>query len=476
MNGFKKCAIVGLVLVAGVAWGQVEVEWERTYGSPNPYRRVINEGGSYAIGGSWGVPGAFDANLCLLRIAPNGDSLSSVVYGTEVWDVPEDLSRSDDGYSFATLASNDGDIFRNGLMKLSLAGDSLCSYYEDSYSDTTSTNYFVKNLQIESDIFQLADKHDLIHQSYAFRLMNFDETLDLQFERSYQISRYGMPFDMCLFGRDTLAVLWASGGDSPVELFVTLLDLGGDSLSTFCVPAPNVWGWGGNLQSANINLLPDNHLLLSMYFVSVEKYAKSTLSGDTLWTKYYSLERRDWEPPQFLSRTVVLQDGGFITLIGSSRTLLRCDDQGDSLWASHLTGYPYDFCKCEDGGYLLVGLDDHWAGTVVKTTPDPVYVSNRPTLSPYNLHISPAYPNPFNGTTRIGFDVGPTNRGATSLAVYDPLGRRVVDLIPASSGTLNLRAGRHEVIWNAVGMPSGYYLVRLQAGGEVVQRGVVLGK
>ena len=46
-----------------------------------------------------------------------------------------------------------------------------------------------------------------------------------------------------------------------------------------------------------------------------------------------------------------------------------------------------------------------------------------------------------------------------SVTVYDMTGRRVATLM---QGTLS--AGHHEVQWRADTMPSGVYLVRMQAG------------
>lgn len=66
--------------------------------------------------------------------------------------------------------------------------------------------------------------------------------------------------------------------------------------------------------------------------------------------------------------------------------------------------------------------------------------------SAFALHA--AYPNPFNPQTVIPYDV--------------PEAGRVVDDLQA--------AGRHEVVWDAAGWPSGVYFVRLEAeaaGGSV---------
>ena len=68
------------------------------------------------------------------------------------------------------------------------------------------------------------------------------------------------------------------------------------------------------------------------------------------------------------------------------------------------------------------------------------------------------YPNPFNPVTKIQF------RLAKSLSVtvdlYDRLGRRVITLVHGKQ----MRAGLHTVIFDGIGLASGIYFYRVQAG------------
>jgi hypothetical protein len=96
-------------------------------------------------------------------------------------------------------------------------------------------------------------------------------------------------------------------------------------------------------------------------------------------------------------------------------------------------------------------------------------------LRPGVLRLSPPYPNPFNSTTRIGFDLSAASASsALNIAIFDPLGRRIADLIPP--GTAGLPAGSHSVIWNASGVPAGQYLIRLEAGEQHIERTIILTK
>lgn len=72
---------------------------------------------------------------------------------------------------------------------------------------------------------------------------------------------------------------------------------------------------------------------------------------------------------------------------------------------------------------------------------------------PIILSLRPSYPNPFNLSTEIQFDL--PEPALVSLAVYDLLGRKVADL---ASG--HHEPGYHTVVWNAAAMASGVYLAR----------------
>lgn len=74
----------------------------------------------------------------------------------------------------------------------------------------------------------------------------------------------------------------------------------------------------------------------------------------------------------------------------------------------------------------------------------------------FELH--PNYPNPFNPSTVIGFQLSVF--GKTRLAVYDVLGREVATLIDGP-----MSAGSHSITFDATGLASGIYLVELRAEG-----------
>ena len=68
-----------------------------------------------------------------------------------------------------------------------------------------------------------------------------------------------------------------------------------------------------------------------------------------------------------------------------------------------------------------------------------------------------AYPNPFNPSTDLVFDLPENSR--VNIRIFDILGRQAAVLTDGF-----LPSGRHTVKWNAENVSSGVYFMRLDAG------------
>jgi hypothetical protein len=75
---------------------------------------------------------------------------------------------------------------------------------------------------------------------------------------------------------------------------------------------------------------------------------------------------------------------------------------------------------------------------------------------PFEFVLHPNYPNPFNPSTVIGYQL--SVRSSVSLRIYDALGREVTVLVNEEKS-----AGKYEVQFNAKNLSSGVYFYRLQA-------------
>jgi hypothetical protein len=87
------------------------------------------------------------------------------------------------------------------------------------------------------------------------------------------------------------------------------------------------------------------------------------------------------------------------------------------------------------------------------------------TISRYRLY--PAYPNPFNPSTTITYDL-PFN-SEVELNIYNTLGQKVVTLVNQKQS-----AGRYQVKWNAANRASGIYYFRLMTDRGFTETGKML--
>jgi len=83
--------------------------------------------------------------------------------------------------------------------------------------------------------------------------------------------------------------------------------------------------------------------------------------------------------------------------------------------------------------------------------------------------LNNAYPNPFNPTTSISFDVAAT--GPVSLAVFNIAGQEVANLVDGQ-----MSQGSHSVTFDAAQLGSGVYLYTLTAGNFTETKKMVLVK
>lgn len=109
------------------------------------------------------------------------------------------------------------------------------------------------------------------------------------------------------------------------------------------------------------------------------------------------------------------------------------------------------------------------------TTPTPG-ASNAGTVTPESpiasLRLLPCYPNPFNPSTRLSFDLPAS--GQASLFIFDVRGRRVATILDGW-----LSDGRHEADWDGRddagrSLTSGVYFSLLRYGDEEKSERMVL--
>ena len=124
------------------------------------------------------------------------------------------------------------------------------------------------------------------------------------------------------------------------------------------------------------------------------------------------------------------------------------------------------------GDYALIGAwqdDDNGSGSgsAYIYFNNVVFIEEEQMNLPVNTMLLGNYPNPFNPTTTIKYQI--SELSFVTLKVYDVLGSEVITLVNEEKPT-----GVYEITWYAEDLPSGIYFYRLQAGFFVETKKMVL--
>ncbi|HEY3293799.1 MAG TPA: T9SS type A sorting domain-containing protein [bacterium] len=225
----------------------------------------------------------------------------------------------------------------------------------------------------------------------------------------------------------------------------------------------------------------DGYIIGRNYF-SITQLEKVGLDGSTQWVQSYEVETERSEYPEAV---VAAEDGGYLIaqlsqLRASERwapILSKTDAAGNLQWRiiADLTtsNYAPGFCQTPWNTLVFAG----WSG-VPRGYTQPWYLwmeeygwptakTTHQTVRPETFGLRPNYPNPFNPTTEIAFDLPRTS--VVTLTVHNLLGQEVASLTHDV-----LSAGRHTVMFDGGALPSGVYLCRLQTAEGMQTRKMML--
>lgn len=140
----------------------------------------------------------------------------------------------------------------------------------------------------------------------------------------------------------------------------------------------------------------------------------------------------------------------------------------DSIWIAPDNWIVQDILSANDVDLSLLGIDPFTIpGLETKLTDEiAVSVENEEPI-PNTFSLQQNYPNPFNPSTNIGFRIA--DRGFVSLKVFDILGNEVATLVNEEKPE-----GSYEVTFDAAELPSGIYFYKLQSGGFIETKKMLL--
>ena len=226
-----------------------------------------------------------------------------------------------------------------------------------------------------------------------------------------------------------------------------------------------------------VALMPDGGYALAGYTNrgSVDMLViRVSADGEEMWRRNYGTDRWGEE----LCDLLVLPEGDIIVLGETTRSpddtvLMRLNLDGDVLWEGYYDVGSGAYCNAialsENNGYYFVGRRFPAQMYLACTEPDPLYngVELLNPAFPNSFAVQAPYPNPFNSSTTISFDL--PRQENVRVTICDMNGREI-DLLVNS----NLSAGHHKIAWNANEMPAGVYFLNLTANGQSNTKKVML--
>jgi len=117
-----------------------------------------------------------------------------------------------------------------------------------------------------------------------------------------------------------------------------------------------------------------------------------------------------------------------------------------------------------DEGYLFAGT---YMQGVYKSRDILTGISNVDIIQKPSFLLNQNFPNPFNPTTKIEFQIA--DFSLVTLKVYDSLGKEVRALVNGE-----IPAGKYEIEFDASGLTSGIYFYQLRTGNYVANRKMIL--
>ena len=117
-------------------------------------------------------------------------------------------------------------------------------------------------------------------------------------------------------------------------------------------------------------------------------------------------------------------------------------------------------------GYIFAGTE---GGGVFRSIQSTTVLDDITTEIPFLFELKQNFPNPFNPSTTIEFDI--PEPGYVSLKVFNIAGQEVATLV-----NNELSPGTRKIQWNAQNISSGLYFYRLETKGYIETKKLVVMK
>ncbi|MFZ5434487.1 MAG: T9SS type A sorting domain-containing protein [Calditrichota bacterium] len=413
--------------------------WTRTYGERGnecAYEMQSTSDGGYIIAGDTDSHGAGQNDFYLVKIRSNGGTLWTRTYGGSGSDRAESVQQTDDG---GYILAGSTDSFGSGSL--------------DMYVVKTGPDPLLSAIEI-----QQPNGGEVLHL-FSFDTVRWESNgsyvgpVSIELNHNYPLGTWETLATNLV--NDGEAVVWIGGPVSDhCRVRIQTLDnaLFYTADSSFAVTTTNGW----------LRLVYPSHPTSPLR----QWFAGMVVPGDSV-REVLSLRNFGDETIAVLPPVQLESD---IFSVASDCDTVTLAPQEMSTCSIVLTYHPIEPGEHFDTLLIPTNADNGDANNFFRI---PLYgqlvtsAGEEPSLLPKVFALRPAYPNPFNATTRIAYDLPKSSR--VSLSVFNLQGQKVATLVDGFQA-----AGAYSIAFDGSALASGVYLYRLQTEGFVQTRKMVL--
>ena len=441
-----------------------EKMWEREVTGPGKFYDIDIVTGAGFVCGAW-AKDYWDSD-CVYRLDTLGNVMWWAGLPSTYRQTARDVDLLPDGSFIAVGTCSITPSEKNSLFILQTSDDGELLWYK-TYSDSLTSDIAYEVNRLPSGGYIIAGKGH--GQAWILRTDANGDTLWTDVWGTSTINfAVGVEYDE---DNDWIVVLTYGQSDSLINSGPHLLYYTPDGEYLFGTTYPELYPeWAIDL----CRFSNGDYGFVSRYFGHPATVSRTDYLGEIIWSETIGVGF-GYGDPYGMDRTV-LDDGCMVTgqavegpdrgnLAGWAR-FIRYDGEGNEMWnIAEADGTDFRAAlQLPQGGYMAVG-SKYGDGYLVRYAPE---TSIGGSVSPGGSGLlRPVTPNPSASIFHVRVDL--PQAMDVRLEVFDTAGRRVGlladDLLPA---------GEREFSWDASGLSSGCYLVRLSGAGVCQTRRCVL--
>jgi len=483
-----------ILLITAIAFAQPDTLWTKVYGDSdiceecNSVQQTFD--GGYILAGFKLVDYIFPNeyyDMYVVKTDSIGDTLWTRTYGGAETEIAYSVQQtSDGGFVIAGYTESYGAGSRDFyLVRTDENGDTLWTRTYGGYENETCYSMIIAD---DGNYILAGSTNSFGTGQNDMFLMKVDTLGNLDWQWTYGDTLFDC---CCTVQQDPIGGGYILAGQSDTDIYLVTTDEEGIE----------EWDWtidlGSDTDCCNSLIISedDSTYILggitdATYYDGLDIFVLklNLLWGFIEWVQIYNSGPYSSDEGKSVIQT---NDGDFIlggkSEIGYCRTsfhskIIKTNELGYQEWEYFSGNYmdPPQACnsiiQTDDGGYAFAG----WCGVgpgsawhdmyLVKFAPEGQSFLNEETTNQPNIFaLNPPYPNPFNASTVISYQL--QTAGDLTLSVYDVIGQEVAKLVDEYKS-----AGTHNITFDAKDLVSGVYFIRLtvDSGQSMVQKVVLM--